>query len=125
MKVGFANGVFDGLHTGHRFFIQKAYEHCDWLILAVNDDDSVRARKGLGRPSSPLQSRLRALRLSGLADAVLPFDGDPVPLIKAIKPAVLIRGEDQSDEGAEWTSKLIRVPRLVGFSTTEILNASR
>jgi len=124
MRIGFANGVFDGLHTGHRFFLQKAYDHCDWLIVAINDDDSVRARKGLGRPASPLESRLRTLRLAGVADAVLPFDGDPVPLIKAIKPTVLIRGEDQSDEGAEWVSTLVRIARLEGFSTTEILNAS-
>jgi len=124
MRIGFANGVFDGLHTGHRFFLQKAYDHCDWLIVAINDDDSVRARKGIGRPASPLESRLRTLRLAGVADAVLPFDGDPVPLIKAIKPTVLIRGEDQSDEGAEWVSTLVRIARLEGFSTTEILNAS-
>lgn len=125
MKVGFANGVFDGLHPGHRFFLQKAYDHCSWLILAINDDESVRARKGLGRPSSPLETRLRALRLAGLADAVLPFDGDPVPLIKALKPDVVIRGEDQTDEGSEFSPQLVRIPRLAGFSTTEMLNASK
>lgn len=124
MKVGFANGVFDGLHTGHRFFLQMAYKHCNWLILAINDDESVRARKGLGRPASPLESRLRTLRIAGLADAVVPFDGDPIPLIRALKPDVLIRGEDQSDEGAEWVPLTVRVPRLSGFSTTEMLNAS-
>lgn len=125
MKVGFANGVFDGLHSGHRFFLEKAFEHCDWLIVAINDDDSVRNTKGLGRPISPLQTRLRAMQLSGLALAVLPFRGDPVPLIKAIKPDVLIRGEDQSDEGSEWVETLVRVPRLQGISTTEILNAAK
>ena len=124
MKVGFANGVFDGLHPGHRFFIQKAYEHCSWLILAINDDESVRARKGLGRPSSPLEARLRALRLAGLADAIIPFDGDPIPLIKVLKPDVLIRGEDQSTEGAQFATRTAIIPRLAGFSTTEMLNAS-
>jgi cytidyltransferase-like protein len=125
MNVGFVNGVFDGLHAGHRFFLNKAREQCSWLIVAINDDDSVRARKGPGRPVSPLESRLRALRLAGLGDALIPFDGDPRPLIQALKPSVLIRGEDQSDEGAAWVQALVRIPRLSGISTTEIINASQ
>ncbi len=124
MKLGFANGVFDGLHAGHRFFLEKARAQCSWLVVAINTDESVRGLKGQGRPIMPLEARLRALYLTGFAHAILPFSGDPVPLIRTIHPDILIRGEDQSDEGAEYVQALVRVPRLEGFSTTRILHAS-
>jgi len=124
MRVGFTNGVFDGLHAGHRFFLQKASEQCSWLIVAINTDESVRALKGQGRPIIPLESRLRNLYVTGLANAIVPFHGDPVPLITALRPDVLIRGEDQSDEGAQYVQAVVRLPRLEGFSTTAIIHAS-
>jgi rfaE bifunctional protein nucleotidyltransferase chain/domain len=121
MRLGFTNGVFDGLHPGHRFFLQKARETCSWLIVAINTDESVRALKGQARPIIPLEARLRDLYVAGLADAIVPFHGDPVPLIQSLRPDVLIRGEDQSDEGAQYVQSIVRVPRLQGYSTTEIL----
>lgn len=125
MRIGFVNGCFDGLHTGHKYFLQRAREQCSWLIVAVNTDESVRALKGDQRPVMPLETRIRDLYMSALGNAIIPFDGDPLPLIRAIKPDVLIRGEDQSDEGADLVQALIRIPRLQGISTTEILNASK
>src|SRR5438876_9982240 len=48
--IAFANGCFDVLHVGHVRYLQGAVAQADRLIVAVNDDRSVRALKGPGRP---------------------------------------------------------------------------
>lgn len=120
MRIGFANGCFDKLHQGHRFFLEYAREYCDWLIVAVNADYSVRGRKGPERPFLDLHTRIRDLRSTMLVDAIIPFSGDPGPLLQQIRPDVLLRGEDQTTEGYEYAGKFIRIPRLQGFSTTAL-----
>jgi D-beta-D-heptose 7-phosphate kinase / D-beta-D-heptose 1-phosphate adenosyltransferase len=119
MKLGFANGCFDGLHAGHRFFLEKAKDQCTYLVVAVNTDESVKAVKGRARPVVPLEARIRELHHLGVAHAIVPFHGDPVPLIKALKPDVLIRGERQSAQGADLVPVLVRLPRLHGFNAAE------
>lgn len=119
MKLGFANGCFDGLHAGHRFFLEKAKDQCTYLVVAINTDESVKAVNGGARPVVPLESRIRALHHLGVAHAIVPFDGDPVPLIMALKPDVLIRGERQSSEGAEWVPALVRLPKLSGLDVMD------
>ena len=48
--IALANGVFDLLHVGHIRYLEGAKAEADRLVVAVNDDDSVRALKGPGRP---------------------------------------------------------------------------
>ena len=48
--VAFANGCFDLLHVGHVRYLEAAAQEADVLIVAINDDESVRALKGDGRP---------------------------------------------------------------------------
>lgn len=121
MKVGFANGCYDLFHDGHKHFLRKARAHCDYLIVAVNTDESIKRLKGPERPKWPLFCRMSHVR--NYADAVLPFNGDPVPLVQAIRPDVLIRGEDQTTHAEEWGERmtLIVVERLQGISTTALI----
>ena len=49
-RVVFTNGCFDILHAGHVSYLEQARELGDRLIVAVNDDASVSALKGPGRP---------------------------------------------------------------------------
>ena len=65
----FANGVFDLLHVGHVRYLQAAAEQADRLIVAINDDASVRALKGPARPVLTAADRaelVAALRGCGL-----------------------------------------------------------
>ena len=48
--IAFANGCFDVLHVGHVRYLADAAAQADKLIVAINDDDSVRGLKGAGRP---------------------------------------------------------------------------
>ena len=47
--IAFANGCFDVLHVGHVRYLAGAAREADRLIVAINNDDSVRALKGEGR----------------------------------------------------------------------------
>jgi D-beta-D-heptose 7-phosphate kinase/D-beta-D-heptose 1-phosphate adenosyltransferase len=94
-RIVMTNGCFDVLHAGHVSYLEEAKSLGDRLIVAVNDDDSVRRLKGDSRPINALEDRL--LVLAGLAavDWVVPFAEDtPAALIQAILPDVLVKGGD-------------------------------
>ena len=94
-RVIMTNGCFDVLHAGHVAYLEEAKSLGDRLIVAVNDDDSVRRLKGDSRPINALEDRL--LVLAGLAavDWVVPFSEDtPASLISIILPDVLVKGGD-------------------------------
>ena len=94
-RVVMTNGCFDVLHAGHVAYLEEAKNLGDRLIVAVNDDDSVRRLKGDTRPINELQDRL--LVLAGLAavDWVVSFSDDtPASLIAAVLPDILVKGGD-------------------------------
>lgn len=94
-RVIMTNGCFDVLHAGHVAYLEEAKSLGDRLIVAVNDDASVRRLKGESRPVNLLQDRL--LVLAGLAavDWVIPFSDDtPASLIADVLPDVLVKGGD-------------------------------
>ncbi|NNC57866.1 MAG: bifunctional D-glycero-beta-D-manno-heptose-7-phosphate kinase/D-glycero-beta-D-manno-heptose 1-phosphate adenylyltransferase HldE [Woeseiaceae bacterium] len=98
-RVVMTNGCFDVLHAGHVAYLEEAKSLGDRLIVAVNDDDSVRRLKGESRPINALEDRL--LVLAGLAavDWVVPFSADtPADLIARILPDVLVKGGDYTPD---------------------------
>jgi len=98
-RVIMTNGCFDVLHAGHVAYLEEAKSLGDRLIVAVNDDDSVRRLKGASRPINALEDRL--LVLAGLAavDWVVPFTEDtPARLIETLLPDVLVKGGDYQPE---------------------------
>jgi D-beta-D-heptose 7-phosphate kinase/D-beta-D-heptose 1-phosphate adenosyltransferase len=98
-RIVMTNGCFDILHAGHVAYLEEAKSLGDRLIVAVNDDDSVRRLKGESRPINALQDRM--LVLAGLAavDWVVPFSDDtPAALIAAVLPEVLVKGGDYQPE---------------------------
>ena len=98
-RIVLTNGCFDILHAGHVTYLEEAKSLGDRLIVAVNDDASVRRLKGESRPINPLEDRM--LVLAGLAavDWVVPFHEDtPADLIAAVLPDVLVKGGDYRAE---------------------------
>jgi D-beta-D-heptose 7-phosphate kinase/D-beta-D-heptose 1-phosphate adenosyltransferase len=98
-RVVMTNGCFDILHAGHVAYLEEAKSLGDRLIVAVNDDESVRRLKGESRPINALDDRM--LVLAGLAavDWVIPFAEDtPADLIASVLPDVLVKGGDYEPE---------------------------
>jgi D-glycero-beta-D-manno-heptose 1-phosphate adenylyltransferase len=97
--IALANGCFDVLHVGHVRYLQGAAAEADRLIVAVNDDDSVRMLKGEGRPI--MSAADRAELVAGLrpVDYVVVFAGRTVAdVLEAIRPDVHCKGTDYTVE---------------------------
>ncbi len=94
-KTAFANGHFDLLHVGHLRYLAAAREQADVLIVALNDDRSVAALKGAGRPIVPAAERAELLAALEPVDFVIIFGGDsPAGLLARLRPDVHCKGTD-------------------------------
>lgn len=124
-SVVFTNGCFDLLHEGHLHLLKEAKKLGDLLIVAVNDDASVKRLKGETRPVQSLEQRLNNLVNSGMVDYVISFSEDtPLALIEKIQPNILVKGGDYKKEeviGNHIAKRTVIIPLLEGFSTTKII----
>src|SRR5262245_20233900 len=85
--VAFANGCFDLLHVGHVRYLADAAAQADTLVVAVNDDVSVRALKGKGRPILSAADRAEMVAALAHVDYVVLFgDSDVHRLLRLLKP---------------------------------------
>ncbi len=92
-EVVLANGCFDVLHAGHVSLLRRAAALGDFLIVAINTDESVRKLKGPTRPIYPAADRAQLLGELECVGAVVIFGEDtPEKLIQAVKPDVLVKG---------------------------------
>lgn len=94
-KIVFTNGCFDILHIGHVTYLQQAKQLGDYLIVAINDDQSVKRLKGSDRPINHTEQRMAVLAGLGVVDWVISFaDDTPERLLKKLQPDVLVKGGD-------------------------------
>jgi rfaE bifunctional protein nucleotidyltransferase chain/domain len=99
LSVAFANGCFDLLHVGHVRYLESAAAEGDRLIVAINDDESVRRLKGEGRPILAAEHRAELVAALRCVDYVVVFPEPTVgPLLEALKPDVHCKGTDYSVE---------------------------
>jgi len=97
--IGFANGCFDLVHVGHVRYLADAKRHCDILVLALNDDDSVRRLKGPGRPLVPLVERLEVAAAFRFVDYVTWFPEDTVETtLRLLNPHIQFKGTDYTPD---------------------------
>jgi rfaE bifunctional protein nucleotidyltransferase chain/domain len=93
--IAFANGCFDLIHVGHVRYLQGAAAEGDRLIVAVNDDESVKRLKGLGRPAMPASERAEIIAALAVVDYVVTFADETVDrLLGRFKPDVHCKGTD-------------------------------
>jgi D-glycero-beta-D-manno-heptose 1-phosphate adenylyltransferase len=130
----FTNGVFDILHRGHVTYLARARSLGAALLVALNDDASVRRLGKPGeRPINPLADRLALVAALEPVSAVTWFAEDtPEALIAAVRPEVLAKGGDWPVERiAGAASVLARGGRVLSIpfeherSTTTLLRRIR
>jgi rfaE bifunctional protein nucleotidyltransferase chain/domain len=132
-RVVFTNGCFDLLHTGHIGSLEQARSLGDVLIVGLNSDASVRQLKGAGRPVLPERERAEILAALECVDAVVIFDAlTPREVIARLLPDVLVKGGDWASDqivGREEVEaaggRVVSIPVVAGYSTTEILRKIR
>jgi D-beta-D-heptose 7-phosphate kinase/D-beta-D-heptose 1-phosphate adenosyltransferase len=127
--VVFTNGCFDILHRGHVYYLEKARELGDLLVVGVNTDRSVRELKGPGRPVTGEDDRTHVVAALAAVDYVCLFD-EPTPheLVAELLPDVIVKGagytEDAivgSDIVRERGGRVVAIEPLEGRSTSAIL----
>lgn len=131
--VVMTNGCFDLLHVGHVRYLEAARKLGDALIVAVNDDDSVRRLKGPARPLNQVADRMRMLAALKCVDWVVPFSEDtPRRLVGKVLPDLLVKGGDykpQEVAGFEEVTaaggQVVILDFYAGYSTTSIIERAR
>jgi rfaE bifunctional protein nucleotidyltransferase chain/domain len=97
--IAFANGCFDILHVGHVRYLEGAAREADRLIVAINDDESVAALKGPGRPLVPADARAEVVAALRVVSYVVVFPDRTVDrLLGAVRPDVHCKGTDYTPD---------------------------
>ncbi|HTZ22043.1 MAG TPA: adenylyltransferase/cytidyltransferase family protein [Opitutaceae bacterium] len=130
-KMVLTNGVFDLLHTGHIYFLQRARTLGDMMIVALNSDSSVRRLKGPLRPVQTEEERAYALAALSCVDAIVIFNELRLTAeIRTLRPDVYVKACDYTvatlDPGEraaleEVGASIEFMPFLSGFSTTQLI----
>jgi len=130
-RIVLTNGCFDLLHVGHIRLFSASKELGDVMIVAIDDDDSVRLLKGAGRPVIGATERVRILSALDSVDHVVVFATNELDnVIGAIRPDVLTKGSDY--ESAEvlgreivesYGGRIEQIPIAEEISATQIINS--
>jgi rfaE bifunctional protein nucleotidyltransferase chain/domain len=131
--IAFANGCFDVLHVGHVRYLEGAKREGDRLIVAVNDDDSVRGLKGPGQPVLPAADRAELVAALRVVDYVVVFPDRTVErLLRLLRPDVHCKGTDytvdtvpERDVVREYGGRVAVVGDPKDHSTTGLLRKLR
>ena len=129
-RIVFTNGCFDLLHIGHTRYLEEAKGLGDRLVVGINSDDSVRQlAKGNARPIVTAAQRAEVLAALACVDYLTIFDEpDPLALIEALRPNILVKGGDWSPDlivGKEFVEaqggSVRNIPLVPDISTTVIV----
>lgn len=123
------NGCFDILHPGHIDYLEKSKKLGDFLVVAVNSDESVSLLKGKGRPINTFTYRAKMLSSIHVVDAVVEFDeSTPEYLINEVAPNILTKGADYrmkkvagSESVEKKGGKVVFIDFLEQYSTTNFI----
>jgi D-beta-D-heptose 7-phosphate kinase/D-beta-D-heptose 1-phosphate adenosyltransferase len=126
-KIVFTSGCFDLLHEGHIEILKKGKEIGDILVVALNDDSSIKKNKGETRPINNLNTRLSILSSIKYVDFIIVFsETTPNNIYNIIKPDILIKGDDYSFEKIREifpsVENFVSVSLINNISTTNIIN---
>jgi rfaE bifunctional protein nucleotidyltransferase chain/domain len=133
LTIAFANGGFDLLHVGHVRYLEAARREADRLVVAVNDDQSIRGLKGPSRPVLPEADRAELVAALRAVDYVVIFPEPTVtPLLELLKPEVHCKGTDytvetvpERDTVRAYGGRIAIVGDPKDHSTTDLLTRLR
>lgn len=129
-RLVLTNGCFDLLHAGHIMLFSESKKLGDTLVVAIDDDESVKKLKGSGRPVLNANERCRILSALDAVDYVVIFSSHELKkLIEIIQPDVLTKGSNYTSNevfGRELVEKhggrVELIPVTENISSTRIIN---
>lgn len=121
MIKGFIAGAFDVIHPGYIAMFKEAKQHCDYLIIGLNETPEV---GGKLKPILSVVERIQLLNSIRYVNSILPYSGEDglYSLLKELKPEIRFLGDDY--KGKEITGEDLNIPihyldRSHGWSTTK------
>lgn len=125
----FTNGCFDILHVGHIRYLQEARELGDYLVVAINSDESVRQLKGSPRPFVTQDERAEMLAALESVDYVTIYDElTAEAVIRLLRPEIYVKGGDykpdtivESPVVRSYGGQVVTVTLVQGRSTTRLV----
>ena len=132
-RIVLTNGCFDVLHRGHTTYLSQAAALGDVLIVAVNDDESVRRLKGPERPLNPADDRARVIAALSCVTYVTVFETDtPIPLLEQVRPEIYAKGGDYTPEMLQeaavveaYGGEVVILDYVSDHSTTKLVRRMR
>lgn len=127
--VVMTSGTYDLVHIGHARYLACAKQYGDFLIVGVDSDEKVRAKKGTHRPIVPQSERLAMLaHIRGVDLITLKgVDDEKWELIKTVRPNTLIATEGTYNDNqvaeleANWVDRVVVLPPQAERSTSAIV----
>jgi D-beta-D-heptose 7-phosphate kinase/D-beta-D-heptose 1-phosphate adenosyltransferase len=132
-RIVLTNGCFDLLHVGHIKLCADSKKLGDVMIVALDDDDSIRRLKGPDRPVIGAAERIRIISALDSVDHVIVFNtSDLDKIIESIRPDILTKGSNYASEkvlGRDivegYGGRVELIPVTAGISSTRIINTIR
>lgn len=132
-RMVFTNGCFDLLHRGHIYYLSRARELGDMLVVGLNSDASVTLLKGSGRPVNVVEARAEVLGALAFVDYIIVFEEEtPLNLITRLEPDILVKGGDYKVEDivgyrelSSWGGRVQTIPLLEGYSSSSIIDRNK
>jgi len=126
MRKVLVGGTFNLVHPGHIFFLEKAKEKGDYLVVVVANDKTVLRRKGFLLMKA--EARRKMLESLSVVDKAVVGDGkDFLKVVRKERPDVIVLGYDQElgelqPQIEKLGIKIARIrSRLKGYKTEDIL----
>lgn len=127
MKRGFACGVFDLYHAGHALMLKDCKEHCDYLIVALNQAINLPDEKN--SPVYSIEERKIILESCKYVDEVITYsnENELTDILTNNKIDIRFLGDDYKHNKKtithpELVNEIYFINRDHGFSSSQIRN---
>ena len=129
-RIILTNGCFDLLHVGHIKLFSASKQLGDALIVAIDDDDSVKRLKGANRPVISSAERVGILSALNSVDYVVVFaTNELAKVIESVRPDILTKGSNYESEEVQgrqivekFGGRVELIPITENISSTQIIN---
>lgn len=128
MKKLLTFGVYDYFHIGHLRLFEQCKEHCDYLIVAVQNGDYILKYKPDAKVLYSTEERVDMISALKIVDKVIVYDTVGIKALEKVDFDILALGEDhvgaRFDEIIEWCKnnrkEVIRLKRTPGICSSDI-----
>ncbi len=131
MKKVLVGGCFDLLHFGHISFLKEAKKLGDYLVVALESDESAARMKGPARPIHSQKQRQEMLNSLSFVDEVILLppmktDEEYFDLVRRVGPSVIAitQGdpikEKKENQAKQIQAHLVEIPKIHTPSTSQL-----